>query len=167
MSVYFWPGIQKLYHGFYLNGEFFTFILFATKGEATGGFFRTVILLLVDLLGQPPLPQLAQPNWLIPQNFEFPSWVLYFLIAQCWLAVIGEIAIPVLLLFKRTRKAGKVLLLPLALMIALISGETDFALTNFACLLLFFPRQANWAYPAAALVVLIVHYTRIFGVFGA
>ena len=57
--------------------------------------------------------------------------------------------------------------LPMALAIALVSGESDFAMTNFACLLLLFPGREAWSYPSCFLAVLAVHYTRIFGVFGA
>ena len=109
----------------------------------------------------------SEPNWLVHQGFKAPSWLIYFFIAQCWMAVVGEIGIPLLLLFERTRQLGKLLLLPLAMLIALVSGETDFALTNFACLLLLFPRQVAWAYPTSFLAVLVVHYVRILGVFGA
>jgi len=53
--------------------------------------------------------------------------------------------------------------IPLALTIALISGETDFAMTNLACLLLLFPRQVSWSYPTAYLAILVIHYSRILG----
>jgi hypothetical protein len=86
-------------------------------------------------------------------------------VIQSWLTVTAEILAPAMLLFDRTRQIGKLLLVPTIIAIALVSGETGFALTNCACVLLLFPRQARWTYPIAFASILIIHYARMLGFF--
>ncbi len=161
LSVYFWSGIQKLFHGYYGNGEFFALFLFVSEGSRISEFFLAVFAGMASWFGEPAPGLLSEPDWLRPATFVYPGWAIGFLIAQCWLTLVTEIVFPWLVVVRRTRELGLLLLLPTATVIAVVSGETGFALTNAACLLLFFPKQARWSYPLAYLFILVIHYVRL------
>ncbi len=57
-----------------------------------------------------------------------------------------------LVLVKRTREAALVFLILFSLFIAIYASEYEFASTNMACLILFYPRHARWALPLAFFV---------------
>ena len=107
-----------------------------------------------------PLSALTQPDWVRTSAVDYPLWAIHFLLLQSYLTVAAEMLFPVLVAFKKTRLLGKLLLLPTSIAIALVSGETGFALTNAACMLLFFPLQARWSYPSAFILILTIYYVR-------
>ena len=164
--VYFWAGVQKLVHGYYLNGEFFTLYLFIAQDSYIGRFLSSSIALLAEILDQSAPAAFQGRGWLIAKSYDYPAWAVWVVVIQSWLTIAAEILAPALLLFDRTRRVGKFLLVPTVIAIALVSGETGFALTNCACVLLLFPRQARWTYPVGYATILVIHYARLLGSFG-
>ena len=164
-TVYFWAGVQKLIQGYYLNGEFFTLYLFIAQDSYTGRFFSSSIELLAGFFDQPTPAVFQGREWLLPRGYTYPNWAIWFFVIQSWLTIAAEILAPTLLLFDRTRWIGKLLLVPTVVVIALVSGETGFALTNCACVLLLFPRHAPWTYPVGFAAILTIHYARLLVLF--
>ena len=161
LTVFFWSGVQKIYHGYYLNGEFFTLLLFVPEESAIRALVLASLDGLVATTKLVPLPEIPEPNWLRAGAISYPSWAIHLLIVQSHLIVLSEVLFPLLVVFERTRQLGKLLLIPTAIGIAVISWETGFALTNVACVLLFFPRQARWSFASAFALVLAIHYARL------
>ena len=143
--VLFFSGVQKLAHGYWVNGEYLVFSL----GSET---YRT---LLGWTLPADELARIARMSGEVGDGpYRVASMLLLVLANGTWLA---EIALAPALVWRRTRTVALVGALLLIAEIELVAGEVFFGLV-FASLLLLFAhgdRQsaARWLV-AAALVVL-------------
>ncbi len=138
LSVYFFAGIQKLIHGIWLNGEYLAHSLI----EVTNGTLLTTqyMLRFIASISGSPLVE-------IPLNLSLdahmvmitiPSWVVVYFLGMSWVTIASEIAIPLLVVFRRTRKIGLRLMLVLTIIIGLLAFETEFMFASVGCALLFF-----------------------------
>jgi hypothetical protein len=140
--VVFWTGVKKVMHGLYLNGDFFALV-----ASQPGKFFeRSALLVSEDAHAQlrafqealrsfawkgvPGVLELEPPR---PWPLAAVSWLL------CYGALLGELVLPVLLCFRRTRAASAVGLIVFFLAVEALALEWHFALLVFGFLLLFLP----------------------------
>jgi hypothetical protein len=149
--TFFWSGLQKLLYGYYAGGEYLAFEI------AHGDFFDE---LLGWLLPEAELARLRALDPLLegagPYRVDAPAFV-----ALSNGVVLAELALPVLLLARRTRSAACLASIALVAGIQLAAREVMFALlfTNAALL---FPRRPwlRWLLP-----VLVLVYVWAFGAF--
>ena len=154
LLVIFYSGVQKVFHGRYLNGEMFGFYaLFERHPLATSQ--RWIFDVHEAIFGSHfDLPY----TWHgVPGTIELhiPQWAVLWFIASSWLTVMGECLLPILIAFRRTRKFALVGLFVVLAVIAITSQEIAFAFTAFACLLLFLPQISFWSYPLLFIIELI------------
>jgi hypothetical protein len=152
LSVWFYSGIQKLFHGYYMSGEYMA--LEAFSGESRLGVSLAWLLHSLErATGAPPFPPL---HCCVTAPLSLQWWEVAILRSLGILTVAAEIGFPLLLLFRRTRAAGVFLLFCLQLAIGIFSREIDFAFTSTAILLLFTPKIARVGYAALAIAFLVV-----------
>jgi hypothetical protein len=137
LSVYFFAGIQKLIHGIWLNGEYLAHSLF----EATNGTLLTTQYMLRFIssisgsLAEIPINLSIDANMVM---LTIPGWVVVYFLVMSWTTIVSEISIPLLVVFRRTRKIGIRLMLVLTVIIGLLAFETEFMFASVGCALLFF-----------------------------
>jgi len=142
-GLLFFSGAQKLFHGFYANGEYFALQYFFPGGHTTvlGEMLRNTAAVVASLLGGGYVPAaVPYPELFTQQALSYPGWVPVLLVSLSWLTVLIEMGLPVLALFPRTRRFAVPGFVVLAAGIALMSAEMDFFFAHISCLLLFFPR---------------------------
>jgi hypothetical protein len=145
LSVFFYSGVQKIFHGRYLNGEMFAYYaMFERHPLATSQ--RWILDWFQTDLGQ----QFAFPQtWHGVGgtiDFDIPLGAVIWFITLGWLTVLGECLLPILVCFQRTRRAALLALLVFLTIIAITSQEIGFGFTAAACLLLFWPGISRWSY---------------------
>lgn len=156
--VWFYAGLQKVVHGYYLNGE-----MMAMYGMFAGGkmtpFFMEVIHRIewLSSASSGNLP-LACPESVDQVVFEIPIWVKAVFISVSWVIVISELLFPPLTLLRRMRKMAIAAMIALQVIIGICTLELSFSLTSIACLLLFFPAAARRNF-----VILILGQILVFG----
>lgn len=154
LTIYFYSGVHKLVHGFWLNGEYLGQALYA---GASSGFWRSTQLLLEGAAGLFGLPlekfPYAQSADMGRVPVEAPAWTLWVFLIVSWLTVLSEIFVPVLVLMRRTRRLGIHLMLWLVVAVGALSWETEFMFLAIGCILLFFPRNAARNY----IILTVVH----------
>ena len=126
ISVWIYSGIQKIFWGYYLNGEMFALSYLNSK-ESTNSLVRIQHFLIDNLT---TFKSIFIPPCCTNKELVFPGIVKFIFMAQGWLVGLCEITFPVFLIFKRTRIIGFLLVLVLQLTIALSSGEWDFAVSS-------------------------------------
>ncbi len=138
LSVYFYSGIQKLVHGYYLNGEFFALYLALDPGEI-GSILRWTSQTIgttakvVDFPFHSPFHS---------QDYELGPTLPFLLPFLGTSVILLECLVPFLAWLRP--KAGVYCLLCLQLLIAGASGEWDFGLTGLGIIFLLLPRSPNW-----------------------
>lgn len=147
LSVWFYAGVQKLVHGYYLNGEWFA-LHAMTYGTDRGG----IIDFLVRHSGT--LAAFAPCCTTTDVALSASQKALFIFLGSS--VVVAELGLPLLALFRRTRTLGLAGLFGLQLAIAFSSAEVDFALSSAACLCLFIPGLAKWAYPVLGALTVAV-----------
>lgn len=146
LSVWFYAGVQKLVHGYYLNGELFGLEAFADDRGLTLGLSGAVLLMMTTLAGWlgGTVPHVSAATLTDAVQLPLAPWMGPFLTALSTMIVVIEVGIPLLFLLPRARKAAVVALGLAQVGIALSSMEIDFALDNFMFLLLLWPAAAGF-----------------------
>ncbi len=142
LSVWFYSGLQKLFHGYYLSGEYFTLEALSVE-SGLGRDLNSLLLWLAPHLGGGHIRPIACCGF---GAIEFPRWGSLLFQGMGFGTVLAEISVPVLALFRSTRVAGILLLFVFQFAIAKLSHEFDFAFTAFGILLLFTPKIAKQGY---------------------
>lgn len=153
LSVWFFAGVQKVFQGYYLNGESIALAVTASSGSL-GEKLRGGLDLLHALLS-------TQPSAAFPVPLALASLALngverWYCIGLGWLIPTGELLLPILCLLSRTQVVALWLLAGGQLGIGWLSGELDFALTALGLIGLGATRhgEARYAVLAAAAVLL-------------
>ena len=150
LSVWWYAGVQKLFHGYYLSGEMFGLEGIADDRGLTLGLSGAVTVLLqgaAAVLGG-TVPHVSAAALTDRVDLAMPGWMPIFLVVISSGIVLGELVVPALFLWPRLRRLATVLLGIMQLGIAISSMEIDFAIDNFLFLLLLYP--ARDPLPAAA-----------------
>jgi len=152
--VWVYAGIQKLVHQRYWNGE-----LLALYALYSGGRFEGVTQWLVSLMTRVAgveaveLP-LTWPTSLTPQPLGVPAWLCAWFIWLGRATVLLELALPLGMAVRRTRRVAVIGLVLLQLLIALLTGEISFGLSGLVCAVLFWS-YVPVLYALVAVVLLI------------
>jgi hypothetical protein len=129
MSVFFYSAVQKVLHGEWLNGEFFTSCLFYTSLDLCH-WTQQLATMVSSVTGAPlhfPLPY-SSGTELVPFQLSFP--VELTILLTSWMVLLSEAGIPILMLLRKTRKVGFFLAIFAAAMIGLTSKEYEFMTDN-------------------------------------
>ena len=149
LTIFFYSGLQKALHGYYGSGEMFAIQAFFSP-EALVSVFRLQLQTVQQLIGL-PLPALGlEGDWSRHVSLDIPAWMetTFAIMGRSTLA--AEIGLPLLVLWRRTRKPAIAALIAFSIYIGIFASEYEFASTNIACLLLFLhPRHMRWALPLA------------------
>lgn len=149
LSVFFYAGLQKLVHGYYLDGQFLALkVLYGHDGMSVG--LRALLSAMHKVMDL-PMPQLptSTPSWLSGAAASLPQWMIASMTGLSITVVLLEIVCPIAALVPRLRRSAILGLLGLEACIAIASRELSFAFTTTACLLAFFPEAGRWSYPVA------------------
>lgn len=125
LSLWFYSGLQKLLHGYYVGGELFASYALLDHSTVLGGRLRA---LLAAFGPSPTLAPLGSGDLAVSVSHH---WVL---LLSSWAVLGSELAAPLLTLLPRFRRLGVGLLVSLQAGVAGFSGEYDFALTGLAVL---------------------------------
>lgn len=140
--VLFYSGVQKLAHGYWVNGEYLAFAL----GSET---YRALLGWLVP---DGELARLARLRGEVGDGpYRIASSPLVVLSNLTW---VGEIVLALGLMWRRTRRVALVLALVLLAAIELVAREVFFGLV-FASLLLLFARRDRQT-PARAVIAVVL-----------
>ena len=136
ISLWVYAGLQKIVHGQYLNGEFFAYNALFDQGDF-GESLRFLVRLVSQVTGAT-----SEYDWFgaIIWRVEYvrlSDWELSFFKILGSSVPVVEIMAPMLLLQRNLRPFGVVLLYFIQAVLAITSGEWDFALTGFLLLSLF------------------------------
>jgi hypothetical protein len=102
-----------------------------------------------------PLP-LPWPDGLEATRVTLSPLALATSVVTGWLVMLGEIVLPVLVVWGgRSRSAGLAGLLLMQLAIAVLSKELSFAVASAATLCLWLPAGARFAYPVVAVLMVV------------
>lgn len=164
MLVFFYSGMQKLVHGYYVNGQFLALRVLYHEGDL-GRRLRWILSSTGRLLELPLPPTGAQsrPNGLVETTVGLPAWsrsVLCVISNGAWMA---EMGLPILALRRALRRWAVRGLLALEAAILVLTGEISFGFTVVACLLSFFPRSARWSYPTSFAILSVAAVAREVG----
>ncbi len=152
-SVWFYAGVHKILHGYYVNGEFFG--LEALGGTSTlGRNLRLMIQFFETLFGN--TVELIPFQCCTNATLSVPHRDVMFLLGLSWSTIAMELLLPFTLFFRRTRELGVFAIIVCQIMIGIFSGEIDFAFTAVAIFFLFLPRVAWLTHPALAALFLAV-----------
>lgn len=163
LSVYFFAGIHKLVHGFWISGEFMAHGLF----NVSSGFdlvTKTMLQFISGSFGL-PLPELPLDWASVMESgvIQLPLWVIIIFLGLSWATLVTEIGVPVLVLMQKFRSIGLRLLAVMILVVGLTSLELEFMFASLGCLLLFYPNKPIRNYG----LLLLVHLGWSFFVFFA
>jgi hypothetical protein len=137
LIVWFYSGVQKVVHGYFLNGELMAMYMYfdQTRLAAT---LRSVsdleLFRLQTNLG--PLGFEKTPLGITPM-------VRFICVGFARVVTVTEIVLPILAVFRRTQCPAVVALIVMMVLIWFFSGIASFAFTSLACFLLFFPASAK------------------------
>ena len=149
LTIFFYSGLQKALYGYYGSGEIFAIQAFLPP-ESSLVAFRMQLQALSDVFGL-HLPNLGlEQDWSRNVPLDIPTWMGTAFKGMGRGALAAEIGLPLLVLWRRTRKLALAALLAFSAYIGIFASEYEFASTNIACLLLFqHPRHMRWALPLA------------------
>lgn len=149
LTIFFYSGLQKALNGYYWSGEIFALEAFH-QPETVVNVFRMQLWAISHVFGL-HLPNLGRDiDWSQHVLLDLPAWLdtTFKLMGRGALA--AEIGLPLLVLWRRTRKPALAALMAFGIYIGIFASEYEFASTNTACLLLFYhPRHMRWALPLA------------------
>lgn len=131
--VLFHTGLQKALYGAYFQGDFLAFMIGVQDRFAAPFAWLVPADEIARLQGYDPMQTGAGP-------YRVAGWPLRLVSNAVWLA---ELALPALLLWRRTRAAATLAALALVLAIQLGAREAGFALLFGNLLLLFAPTALN------------------------
>ena len=139
ISLWVYAGLQKVVHGQYLNGEFFAYhALFDAGGF--GESLRFLVKSANQLIGTGSQYDWTAPvTWRVERLRLSTSELMFFKILGTSVPLL-EILAPLMLLQRKLIPYGLLLLYFAQAILALTSGEWDFALTGFLLLSLFHER---------------------------
>ncbi|HLM74808.1 MAG TPA: hypothetical protein VK459_19000 [Polyangiaceae bacterium] len=154
VAVFFGAGIQKLMHGYYIDGQLLALRALYDEG-GMGIRLRRLLSLVSDLLHlpSPPARALPKPSFITEAPVTLPGWVWSALCVISNGTWIAEVGLPMAALSSAKRRWTVFGLIGLEGVILILSGEVSFGFTVVACLLSFFPRQARWTHPLGFLVL--------------
>lgn len=129
LSVWFFAGVQKWIHGYYLSGESMALSLLTEHGGSGPG-LRFGLSTLVTALGAPAEAGASAelPVALGLQHVTLGALGRVYCVATGGLIVAAEIALPLLTLFRATRRAATIGLVLAQCCVGLLANELDFAL---------------------------------------
>ena len=156
---YFFSGFHKILHGFWLNGELLGWSMFSFKDVSSaiyrsGQFFLKVIANLFNL----PISDIPFERSLDMGQaaVSIPIWIVIMLVVMHWVTILGEFAVPILVVLYRNQKLGRYLLLGMTLMIGLPSFELRFLFVALGCDFLFFLKRPVQNYTILLLLRVLV-----------
>lgn len=135
LTVFLYAGVQKLVHGYYVDGQLFALRVLYDDGDM-GRRLRWMLSFAGERFGLPVPPADAQPrpSLLVDVAAVLPTWVRGALIVASNATWIAEIGLPVVALWRSSRTFAVVALLGLEGVILALSGEVSFGITVVACL---------------------------------
>lgn len=157
LAVFFYAGVQKLVHGYYIDGQLLALRALYDDGDM-GRRLRWLLSTTGGLLGWSGLPAgaLPRPSFVTEAEVTLPGWAwsaVHVLSNGTWIA---ETGLSVLALHPATRAWAVIGLLGLEGVILIVTGEISFGFTVVACLLSFFPCVARRIYPLGFLALGVV-----------
>ena len=156
LFVWFYSGIQKLVHGYYLNGEMFALTTFFEPADGLGRSLQAVS----SFFSTTKFPLSVTDTFAnigIPLNH---AQQVFFLGAS-WFTVLMELSLPLMMLFRQTRGFASVSLVVAQILVGISAGELDFTLTGVGVLLLFIPRSFRWTYSLYAVACMIFLFRNV------
>lgn len=140
LTVFFYAGVQKLVHGYYVDGQLFTLRVLYDEGDM-GRRLRWMLSMTAKLLDLPlPSPHARpRPSLLVDVEVLLPAWVRGTLCVVSNATWIAEMGLPIAALFRSSRTFAIAGLLGLEALILIVSGEISFGITVVGCLASFFP----------------------------
>ncbi len=138
LSVFFYSGLHKLAHGYFVSGEYLlrTALL---KHDAMAQTLRAG----ASALG--PLPTVGdRPLLLGPIGVALSTSHVLAAVIVSWIIVASELLVPLWVVLQPRYSRG--LLLAMQVGIGLVSAECGFAFSAFAAVLLLWPRVPRWAW---------------------
>ena len=154
LSVWFFAGVQKVVHGYYLDGEYFALAI-TSEPEGVGQSLRLLLEGVHKALGTSPSHAFPVSSSTLALSLNRVERVTCLLAA--WVVVAAELGIPLLAALPRTRTLGVKCLLSAQVGIALISREHDFALTGLGLGLLGMTRSATIPYLGLSALAIVLH----------
>ncbi len=142
LSIYFYAGLHKAIHGFWLDGEYVATMLYNVKGDGLPATLQMLVPIGANLFNLPVVDlqsQFVAEMGRVP--IVFPNWFFIFAVVLGWITVISEIIVPPLVLIRSTRNLGLWLMFVMTTAIAMMSWEIEFLLVAWGCMLLFFPNK--------------------------
>ena len=143
LSIYFYSGLQKLANGRWHTGEYLTLTLFHQRDFG----LPVSLSMAVDWIAS--FGGLVRVDYTHPMAktiervpLDLPHWVTILILLLSWFTIISETGLPLLVIFRRTRKIGLLMFLLMSIMIGLVSWETEFMFLLVGSVLLFYPRHA-------------------------
>jgi hypothetical protein len=139
LSVWLYAGIQKLFHGYYWNGEALAHRALFEPAPWLGPALRMMLQAFstgdsgIDFERLP----FAWPEFDTRGGSLFlplPLWAVAFFLITSWAIVLAEIACPILVWFERSREIGLHGLLLVVGLVGATSLELSFTLDNLLCL---------------------------------
>jgi len=165
LSVWLWGGVQKLVHGYYVNGEYFALAV-VFDDSILADRLRWVVNWSREFQGVEPIVAIAGGP--IETAVKLPLTALDWtvLITMARTIVVAEVLLPLTILSNRFRRTGIFVLIFVQIAIAVVSGEFDFAITGVAVLLLGAPRLGRVGYPLLMLAAVALAITNLISAWG-
>jgi len=143
-SLWFYSGVQKLFHGHYLNGEMFLLDSIAGENNSNISYINNYIVnLLVPGFGK---TFSSIPSCCTNREVSLPLLANIFFKLQGLIITFAEIVLPLLLLSTKWRRHAIFSLILLQTLIAIFSLELDFAFTSLAALTLILQTNYRFVY---------------------
>lgn len=167
LTVWFYSGLQKIAHGYYLDGEMYALYAFFAERSELGRTLR--MLLPVASFGNISMSALVpiSPAPLeIFQNIRLPvsSAERLFLVSAGISTVVAEFLLPIfVVLFRSCRTPALILLILAQVAVGAATGELDFTMSGLVAWILFFPKTVRWSYPALWLSLWVLFLGRVMG----
>mgnify|MGYP001357230245 CR=1 FL=1 len=134
LSVYFYGGVHKLVHGFWLDGEFLIQTLFK---QGNGGLGKTLGLFINFFDPHWIKGPLSLAKGLEVTSFKISSLSLNMITVLSLGTIFTEIFTPLLFVFKKTRKWGFIFMIILQIIIGFSAWETEFMFAALGSIFLF------------------------------
>lgn len=141
LIVFFQAGVQKLVHGYYIDGQLLALRVLYDEGEM-GRRLRGVLSYaaqLLDILPLPPAQALSRPSFIAEADVSLPDWVRAVLCMASNTTWMSEMGLPILVFNKALRARAIYSLLALEAVILFFSGEVSFGLTVLLCVVSMLP----------------------------
>jgi hypothetical protein len=159
LSVWFFAGVQKLVHGYYLNGESMALSLLTDPGGSGRGLrlgLSALSSVLESLGGAGPSAHLAAS--LDGQPGSLGGLGRAYCITLGGLVVAAELALPVLTLFRRTGRAATIGLGVAQCCVGVLTAELDFALLGLGLIGLGSARAITLRYAVLSFLAILLAF---------